>query len=337
MQNKQLYFRIGLFTSTALLLLVGSLFFLGVADEFEERIHFTTTFSESVQGLTKGAEVKYKGVPIGKVERISIVSGEKLIRVDMSIDPNVFHGFKGIKDEDARLEQIRKFWIKEREAGLCCYLDLAGVTGQRYVEMDYLPLERRRKEPLPELKDPDVVYFPSAPSTFNNIVDSVAVSLNKIAAVDVKKISDNLDKNLTAISVILTDPALKNTIERVENIAKNIETLSSSLAQGMSEKDLKKLSSNLNESLEALNLLARQINSKLTDVDVKALSGEINATMASVQTLLNDLHNDKNDVFRSVQRINMLVDNLNELVEIIKRDPSSLIRGKNTPEVDLKK
>jgi len=334
MQNK-LYYRIGIFTAAALLLLVGSLFFLGIADEFEERIYFTTTFSESVQGLTKGAEVKYKGVPIGRVERISIVPGEKLIRVDMSVDPNVFHGFKYIKDKDTRLEQIRQFWLKECQNGLCCYLELAGVTGQRYVEMDYVAKDRQRKNPLPEIKDPNTIYIASVPGTFSNIIDSVAVSLNNIVKVDFEKISRELDENLTAISELLNAPEVKETIKRVENIAGNIENLSSALAKGMSASELKKFSENLNNNLESLNKLTGELQKKLADVDAGKLAGQLDATMSSMQNLMDSLQNDKADLYRSLQKINLLVSNLNELVELIKQDPSALIRGRKPANINL--
>ena len=137
MGNQKKFFLTGLFVAAALLLLIGTMFFLGLADEFAQRIHFVTTFSESVQGLTKGSAVKYKGVPIGQVEKISILPEERIVRVDMSIDPTVFAGLYA-PDDESSVKKLKIFFIQARQNGLCCRLDLAGVTGMRYVEMDEL-------------------------------------------------------------------------------------------------------------------------------------------------------------------------------------------------------
>ena len=138
MAGEQHYFRIGLFAIGALLALAAGLFYLGAADSFSEKIMFTTTFPESVQGLTKGSEVKYKGVPIGAVEKITILADQKLIRVDMSVDPKVFNGFGDVSSDEEKISELRKFFLKERDNGLSCYLELSGITGQRYIEMDYI-------------------------------------------------------------------------------------------------------------------------------------------------------------------------------------------------------
>ena len=109
MVDQKKYFLTGLFVAAALLLLIGTMFFLGLADEFAERIHFATTFSESVQGLTKGSAVKYKGVPIGQVEKISILPEERIVRVDMSIDPTVFAGLYA-PDDESSLKKLKIFY-----------------------------------------------------------------------------------------------------------------------------------------------------------------------------------------------------------------------------------
>ena len=86
MSDNTRFFRIGIFVAAAGALLVGVMLYLGLADEFAARIQFATSFSESVQGLTKGSPVKYKGVQIGQVDSIIIMPSEKVIRVNMSID-----------------------------------------------------------------------------------------------------------------------------------------------------------------------------------------------------------------------------------------------------------
>ena len=326
MQNK-LYYRIGIFTAAALLLLVGSLFFLGIADEFEERIHFSTTFSESVQGLTKGAEVKYKGVPIGRVERISIVPGEKLIRVDMSIDPAVF--------SNMQLEEVEDFFRNAQKRGLCCRLDLAGITGMRYIEMDYIPAEKQRKTPLTAIDEPNVFYFASVPGTFNNIIDSVALSLDKIASVNIGQIAGNLDQNLKALNDILTNPAIRNSLDRLEKITGNVETLSNSFAEHLTGEDLKRLIDGVNSNLDNISKLSAQLNDKLSAVNTRELNSQIVEVLNASKLLIGELQNDSDDAVNIIRKLNTVLGNLNEFISELKDDPSSLVRGRKTEPLKL--
>ena len=154
MLNTRKYFITGAFVAGAMLLLIAAMFCLGLADEFAERVYLATTFSESVQGLTKGSAVKYKGVPIGQVDKISILPEERIIRVDMSIDPKTFPTMSA--------DEVEDFCRNAVKSGLSCRLDLAGITGMRYIEMDYVEKDKQRKTPLPEISEPDVpCHFPS--------------------------------------------------------------------------------------------------------------------------------------------------------------------------------
>ena len=335
MQNTKRYFRIGLLVALAMIFLIGTMFFLGLADEFAERIHFVTTFNESVQGLSQGAPVKFKGVPIGNVDKITILAEEHIIRVDMRIDTNVFAGFTNVSNSLTRRELVKKFYKNARKEGLCCFLELNGITGSRYIEMDYKDSDQQRKLKLPEIKERGVIYFPSAPNTFNNIVDSVRVSLAKIAQIDIDAITRNLNDNLTSLNSILSDPALKRTIERLDSISQNTETITRSFSENFTAEELEKLLSGVDRSLTSISEAAQNLNSKIAEVEPGRLTRQAENVMQSANNALAALHEDSLDVMKVVQQINTTVQNINLLVEELKRDPSSLIRGKNAEPVEL--
>ena len=74
MSKETNYFKIGLFTLIAIGILVAFLIFLGIGDMFTVNQKAETYFNESVKGLGIGSAVKYRGVNVGKVEEINIVS-----------------------------------------------------------------------------------------------------------------------------------------------------------------------------------------------------------------------------------------------------------------------
>ena len=69
--NKRLFW-IGIFVVSMMLLFVAMLFSFGLASRLTPKVKIESYFPESVQGLTEGAAVKYKGVPIGSVRGIAI-------------------------------------------------------------------------------------------------------------------------------------------------------------------------------------------------------------------------------------------------------------------------
>ncbi len=333
MMRSKVYFRLGLLTVGAVALALVMLFYLGLAERFATRIRFATIFSESVQGLAVGSPVKYKGVPIGSVSAISIMTQEKLIRVDMKVDPAVFVGI-GCGRNGESLDQVYKFCIQEKLDGLRCRLNLSGVTGMRYVEMDYFP--DTRPVPLSEIPESrDVIYFASVPSTFDNIVDTVARSLDKISRVDFEGISRGLEKNLSDLNVVLGDPALKRSIARVDRITEHVEVMSKNLSENLTGEELRKIFSGLNRDLDDVNVLIKSLQAKVEDADVSGLVRKFGETADSVRELAETLEQSRMDFNWTLRRVDSLLGNIGELIEFLKVDPSALLRGKNIPPVDF--
>ena len=86
------HFKLGLFTALGIVLFIVAVTCMGAFDFINDTGYLVTTVQESVQGLNTGSTVKLRGVPIGKVEDITILldSKEKDIRISMKVDLNKF-------------------------------------------------------------------------------------------------------------------------------------------------------------------------------------------------------------------------------------------------------
>jgi len=332
MMRDKFYFRLGLLAAGTVVLAVGMLFYLGLAERLAVRIHFVTIFRESVQGLAVGSAVKYKGVPIGSVTSISIMTKKKLIRVDMKIDPSVFIGSDCGRNGD-NPEQVYKFCIQEQLEGLRCRLNMAGVTGMRYVEMDYFP--DSRVEALPPLAEPNVIYFASVPSTFDNIVDTVAISLDKISKINFEGISSSLTKNLNDLNVVLGDPALKRMIDRLEKITEHVELMSKNFSENLSGEELRRIMDGLNRNLDNLSALTESIRTKLDKADVQRMVRQFTETAESIRRLTETLEQSRLDFNWTLRQVNTLLGNAGEFIELLRTDPDALLRGRDIPPVVL--
>ena len=79
-------FRIGLFFSIGLFLLLILLVFLVGNIMENDTTKYVSYFEASVQGLSNGSRVQYNGVPMGKVSNISIAQDGRLVQVIMDIE-----------------------------------------------------------------------------------------------------------------------------------------------------------------------------------------------------------------------------------------------------------
>ena len=162
------------------------------------------------------------------------------------------------------------------------------------------------------------------------------VSLDKIAQIDIAGITRNLNDNLIALNSILSDPVLKRAIERLDNISHNTETITRSFSENFTADELEKLLSGVDRSLTSISEAAQNLNRKIAEVEPGKLSQRAENIMQSANNALSALREDSVDVMKVVQQINTTVQNINVLVEELKRDPSALIRGKNAEPVELK-
>ena len=79
-------FRVGLFVFFGAMAVIALVFFYGANRYLHETKPYATYFGESVQGLEPNAPVKFRGLQIGRVERIRLAQDGKLIEVVMQID-----------------------------------------------------------------------------------------------------------------------------------------------------------------------------------------------------------------------------------------------------------
>src|SRR6266567_8698143 len=71
MSQRANYFKLGLFVIGAIVAGILVLLVIGTGRFLQKRITIETYFNESVQGLDIGSKVKYRGVVIGEVTKIS--------------------------------------------------------------------------------------------------------------------------------------------------------------------------------------------------------------------------------------------------------------------------
>ena len=315
--------KIGLFVIGGLALLIAILFFLGMTDIFTNKATVQTFFSGSVQGLTVGSAVKYRGVPIGNVTKISIRVTDKLVQVDMAVELEHFvsGGEKGQQRSD-----FRRFFQSELEQGMRCRLEYAGITGMRYIDFDYFATPGQTlPEPPAGMLEPGTLYIPAVPSPFRDILKAIGTSLDRISRIRFEEISDGLERSLSELSGLLGDPALKSTIVRINDAAENLELGSRTLSRVFSEERLNRLMTVLEEDLDNVNKLTGQLIRETRDA-------KLPESAAAFRDASNAISFSQDELANTLTKLNQTLDALTELADSLSADPSSIVSGKKKPQ-----
>ena len=324
--------RTGSFLVAALLLVLVILFFLGGRDLFSQKIKICTYFDESVQGLNRGAAVKFKGAPIGTVSDIRIIFPNYVL-VEMEIDVSRFTAAGG---------DFEKAFLREvRENGLCCRLEYVGITGLKFIDFDYHQMDEEKKkkqEPPSFIGKTDAIYVPSVNSSFADISTSVAGAIDKLNQINVKEISEELTEIMRDLRALISDPALATMLHHLSEVAANLESTSGMLGRVVDEDRLENLISALEENLKSLQGFIRRLDDATADARIpesaaafRNSADKVAASTASLRQAGNAVVDGQQELSNTLLKLNQAIDSLRMLIEYLESDPGSLLRGKTRP------
>ena len=321
-------FRLGLFVVIGIVVFIAALFVFGLSEIFMAKARFVTLFAESVQGLDAGSPVKYKGATIGSVTKVTIRIKDKLIRVDMDINPGALS-----MDTDNYKHWRTKFYLffrQELKLGLRCRLAYAGITGMKYIDLDYYPQSKTRKNKIKPLSDKgkDFLYIPSQPSVFNDMLTMVSRSLEKISKIKFEKISDELSATITSLQALIDNPKLSKTITQLEQTSMNIEKGTADFRKIFTEKELRAFLDRWHKTLDAVDQLLVSSKKQLEDAEVKTTAAEFRKAAAALISL-------KTSMQESLENFDIMLGSITDLSRYLESDPSSVIRGKNKTPLDF--
>lgn len=314
-------FRLGLFVVVGGIIFLICLFVFGLSDIFAKKVKLVTLFNESVQGLAPGSPVKYKGAVIGNVSKVTIRIKDKLIRVDMDINPDNL----SLNNSQGRhwRKQFYDFFRQEIKRGLQCRLEYAGITGMKYVDLDYYPNNATNNgiKPPPDIGD-NFIYIPSQPSMLNDMLTLVSNSLEKISKIKIDKISDELSVTITNLQKLLENPKLVKTIEQFERASANIENTSAEFSKIVTEKRVEKIITRWNHTLDSVDALLAATQEQLKNANIKATSAEFIKAATALTSL-------KSSISDSLEKLDLMLNAVTELSRFLESDPAAIIQGKS--------
>ncbi len=297
--------QVGFFVLGAVTIGVGAAIWLGASRFFADEIPMVSYFSESVQGLDPGSDVKFRGVPAGRVASIGIAQDGQLIEVTMTIKTTVADV---IRNDDSLRAQ----------------LELAGITGLRYIEIDHHTGDALQKSPLLKFV-PQHYAIPSTPSSFRAIEAALAEIYDNVMSVDFAGISSDVRTTLQAADEVLRDERLQRTMtslaelsESASRVTHNVEEITQGVEVGPAVDELRATTSEVRMFLASLR--EQQVGDRL-----RSTIDDFGAVARSSRQMIVGLQ-------ESVDRLDRTLSNLESLTEDVSRQPSRLLFSDPPPE-----
>jgi ABC-type transporter Mla subunit MlaD len=342
MSQKANYFKLGLFVIGAIAAGILVLMIIGTGRWLKPRTTIETYFNESVQGLDIGSKMKYRGVVIGEVSRITftyvqyeqnrpMTQRKRYVLVEAQIEPHLVGGRAA---NDIASPESSKL---EVERGLRVHLAPQGITGTNYLELDYVDPTTPM---LPIDWVPEHIYIPSTPSTVSTFVSAASDILDRLRRLDIEATIGNLNKLLATTNDRVAGLDTQGISKRVDQTLGKIDTTLDNL-------QAKKLSNEAVSLIAELRQSNAELKSFLANPALARLPQDTSAAVQSVQKLVTDpklaqsiTHLERTlarldrvfgtgeaDLGTTFQNLRQITDNLRDLTEEAKRYPSGLLFG----------
>jgi len=340
------YFKIGIFVISAIVIGVLGVVVLGAGAIFQKKNIAETYIDESVQGLDVGSPVKFRGVPGGRVEDISLTSAAyrtrlQYVLVRMSISSNMFQfPLNNPRSPELRAALDRGFRIRIAPQGL---------TGVAYLEADYLDPERN-----PSLQidwQPDYPYIPSARSRITQLSEAVERILRNFSDIDISQLSQSLDKSLVAMSKLAESANLDKIGGQASGLLQELRATNRQITLLVSNPDLKNaisdVSAGAGRARQIIEKAEKPVNQFLADMP--QATDSLNRLVKRLDAVASDLPQTSAELRQTIQRMNRLIasqqrdieqtmgnlraisENMKEITESSKKYPSQTLFGGPPP------
>lgn len=288
MSSQASKFKIGLFVVSGLLLGVVVFVWLGASRYFQDSKTVVAYFTESVQGLESDSPVKYRGVPVGRVKAIRMAPDARLIEVLMSLN--------------------RSFRMNE---DLGVKINLLGLTGQKYLEMDNFRPDQIREQITLDFT-PRYPVVPTYPSDIREIGNALENLFQKVKGVDLERVTNNLIRISARLDKMLSDPKIDNTFVDAAETLREMKEISRKLNDELSR----------NQPIKAMTKTLEKANDFLQVGSEAARSAD------------RMVRRSDNNLNLLTQKLDRSADNLIDFTRMIKLKPSSIIFGPGDKPTD---
>ena len=323
MQDAKRYARLGAFVVVSLCILATGLFLLGGRKWFQPTFMFETYFDQSVAGLDVGAPVRFRGVPLGHVAAIltSAATYEQTVPLNKRREYIVVRVEVNLSGQEAA--QMRRDAESLAARGLRAQTQLAGITGQQYLSLDFL--DPGKYAPLPFEWTPRYLYLPSAPSSAGEIIAKAQSFLASLNEADIKRLGQNLNTLVSDLDIKLGEIPVTDLSNQLQVALKAANGTLARIDRLLADPALKL-------TLDNAAVISVRVRQVTDDGELDRLVKDLDDASGRVDALVGD---NQYDVRAIVEDLRTTSGNLRALSEDIKRYPAGVLVGGPPEKIQL--
>jgi ABC-type transporter Mla subunit MlaD len=290
------YFRLGLFVLAAIGTLIALILVFGSGQIFQKTFEVETYIKQSVTGLDKGASVRFRGVKVGQV--ISVGLTGDIYEKDIPLTERKEYVIVRMLingDPKQLLGDINNLVA----ANLRARVKTMGITGVNYIEFDFNNEDHDYAD-LAFSWTPEYPVIPSIPSP----ADEIFSGLQKVVS------------NLGALNLVETQ-------RKFDSLVSNLNTVLAGSGKG---------NQGIAQSVQELNTLLARMNGVTSNAELELLTQELVASSVVLRQMLSSA---QGDTAITIENLKQASEQLNDLMRIASRSPSSLIWGEPPARIQL--
>ena len=313
------------------MLLVAMILFFGSSSLLSQSTRFILFFDQSVNGLNVGSSVKFRGVPVGSVERILIrAEGQRAesnaIPVIIKIDHARVERDLGLKAQSLDPESIQE-WL---DKGLLARLSLESfITGQLFVEFSVDPNKvADYQTQLTDVKG--LVEIPTQGSPLDEITADTGRLIANLGAIDVPRLNENINTVLEQMSSVLEGVDARGMSHRVTEAAQTVTEVVGSANFRDSVAEMHQAFASINETVQSYNLDSGRMGQT-----IETWSAHIEKTLDGLDQLVsqtNGLLDPRSEMLyewqNTLRELSHAAQSVRALTEYLERNPNALITGR---------
>lgn len=292
---------IGGFVIGAVVLAVVVIVIFGSGDLFKDKVEYVIYFRGAANGLKIGAPVKLKGIEVGTVKTISLITDEQadfFVETFVEVDPALIKGNEKLAvgdSEAAAIERLIEFGFRAR-------LEVQSLlVGNLYIKLDYFPNTEIVMSGL-ENDCPEIPSIMTSQKELQNALKGVLDGIKDL----------RMDELTTALLVVITD----------------VDSLLRDMNLGEATGEFQAAASDLRDLLE--NIDSRV--APLTE-NIEQMTGTAAAAVAQVDSLMSSLNEstayDRRELYAAIRELTYSARALRTLADYLERNPDAVIFGKD--------
>jgi len=243
-------------------------------------------------------------------------------------------------------EQMERDVAQLVRRGLRAQTQLAGITGQQYLSLDFL--DPGKSPPLEFQWTPKYPYVPSAPSLTGEIIANAETFLASLNEADVKTLSRNINALVVNLNNKVSEVPVAELSAQAHDVLKNanaaFERVDRILAAAPIDHTLRKIDSastrldalladpGLKQTVDNVAAISARVRKLTDDGDLDRMVKRVTDTAERLDALVGD---NQYDVRVIVQDLRVTARNLRTLSETVKRDPAGVLIGGPPAKVHL--